>query len=100
MKTLKPNIIVFAECCYENNDRKLMWQDITATLQILFRLGYEAKVYADCGQSDIICVEYIYQDEEISSGTFKACTWEQIELLDKHTQNEEDFCDEEESGCH
>lgn len=59
-----------------------MWQDITATLQILFRLGYETKVYADSGQSDIICVEYIYQDEEISSGTFKACTWKQIELLD------------------
>ena len=73
-----------------------MWQDITATLQILFRLGYETKVYADCGQSDIICVEYIYQDEEISSGTFKACTWEQIEILDSYIQKEED-CDEEES---
>ena len=96
MKNLKPNKIVFAECCYENNDRTLMWQDITATLQILFRLGYETKVYADCGQSDIICVEYIYQDEEISSGTFKACTWEQIKILDSYIQKEED-CYEEES---
>ena len=100
MKTLKSNKIVFAECCYENNDQKLMWQDITATLQILFRLGYETKVYADCGQSDIICVEYIYQDEEISSGTFRACTWEEIELLDSHSQEEEDSCNEKEYGCY
>ena len=95
MKNLNPNKIVFAECCYDNNDRNLMWQDITATLQILFRLGYESKVYADCGQSDIICVEYIYQDEEISSGTFKACTWEQIKILDSYIQKEEDYNEEE-----
>lgn len=99
MKTLNPNKIVFAECCYDN-DRKLMWQDITATLQILFRLGYETKVYADSGQPDIICVEYIYQEEEISSGTFKACTWEQIELLDKHIEKESECCDEKESECY
>lgn len=81
MQTLEPHIIVFAQDCYDDRN-DLMWEDITTTLQILFRLGYQTKVYADCGQPDIICVEYIYQDEEVSSGDFRALTWKQIEFLD------------------
>ena len=96
MKNLKPDIIVFAECCYENNDRTLMWQDITATLQILFRLGYQTKVYADNGQSDVICIEYIYQEDEIASGDFVPLTFEQIDYINSL----EDVDCEEESRSH
>lgn len=64
-----------------NNDRELMWADITKQLQILARSKYVAKIYADDYMDDIMVIQFHYQDEEIASGTCPWITWDQIDSV-------------------
>lgn len=76
---IKPNQIVFLLDHY-NNDYESMWKDISMQIRILTNDNYVCKVYNDDG-TDIIVVEYLEGDSEISDGAFVACTWEEIETL-------------------
>lgn len=64
-----------------NDNRDVMWIDISKQLQVLTRAGYIAKVYADEGMDDIIIIQYHEQEEELASGICEWLTWDEYEQV-------------------
>lgn len=79
------NSIVFSDEGYSDTDE--MWEDISKTLQILFRQGYKCEIYDD--DVNIIVINYEYSDG-MGGPYLMWLTDDEAELVQNFRDNEED----------
>ena len=77
--------IVFSDEGYSDVDE--MWNDISKTLQILFRQGYKCEIYDD--DVNIIVINYEYSDD-MGGPYVMWLTDEEADLVEQHRNSEED----------
>lgn len=77
------NSIVFSDKEYSDTDE--MWEDISKTLQILFRQGYKCEIYDD--DVDIIVINYEYSDG-MGGPYLMWLTDEEAYLVEQHRNSE------------
>lgn len=81
--------IVFSVDCYDGN-HAAMWEDIRNTMQILLKLDYMTRVRADCGNLDIIVVDYCYADAELTDGLFAWVSFDEMDTVLHMREEQED----------
>ena len=79
------NSIVFSDEGYSDTDE--MWEDISKTLQILFRQGYKCEIYDD--DVNIIVINYEYSDG-MGGPYLMWLTDDEAELVQNFRDNEKD----------
>lgn len=79
------NSIVFSDEGYSDTDE--MWEDISKTLQILFRQGYKCEIYDD--DVNIIVINYEYSDG-MGGPYLMWLTDDEAELVQNFRDKEED----------
>lgn len=79
------NSIVFSDEGYSDTDE--MWEDISKTLQILFRQGYKCEIYDD--DVNIIVINYEYSDG-MGGPYLMWLTDDEVELVQNFRDKEEE----------
>lgn len=80
------NSIAFTDERYSDVDE--MWNDISKTLQILFRQGYKCEIYDD--DVNIIVINYEYADDGMGGPYLMWLTDDEVDLVQNFRDNEEE----------